>query len=67
MDLTRGIVGIVDTRMIVEDMVVDMTVGDKFDIVEGKIVGDFGLHKHILANFVKVGFGFIEEAKLAMA
>jgi len=68
MDLIEGIVGIVDMEMIVEDMAVDMTVEDTIDIVvEGKIVGDFGLHKHILTNFVKVGFGFSKEAKPTMA
>ena len=45
-------------------MVVNMT--DKIDIVEGKIVGEIGLHNHILANFVKFGFGSIEEAKPSM-
>ena len=67
MDLIEGIVGIADM-----EIVVDMTVEDNIDIVvdmvvEDKIVGEVGLHKHILANFVKVGFGFAEEAKPAMA
>ena len=72
MDLIRGIVGIDDMEMVVEDMDVDMTIENNIDIVvdmfvEGKIVEEVGLHKHILANFVKVGFDFSEEAKLAMA
>jgi len=65
MDLIEWIIGIVDMGMIVEDMVFYMI--DKIDIVEGKIVEEVGLHKNILSNFVKVGFGFDEEAKLAMA
>jgi len=44
MDLIEGISGIVDM-----EMGFDMTVDDKIDIVvEGKIVGEVGLHKHIL-------------------
>ena len=65
MDLIEGIVGIVDMEMIFEDMVVDMT--DKIDVVEGKNFGEVELHKLIPANFVKVGFGFAEEAKPSMA
>lgn len=64
MDLIEWIVGIVDMEMIVEDVVVDMM--DKTDVVEGKIVEQVGLHKHILTKFVKVGFGFTEEAKPGM-
>lgn len=64
MDLIEGIAGIADMELIVEDMVVDMI--DKIDIDEGKIVREVDLHKHILTNFVKVGFGSAEEAKLAM-
>ena len=48
MDLIEGIVGIADMEMIVEDLAVDMA-------VEGKIVGEVGLHKNILRNFVRVG------------
>ena len=67
MDLIERIVGITDMEMIVEDMdfYMDMIVVDM--VVESKIVGEVELHKHILTNFVKVGFGFAEEAKLAMA
>jgi len=63
MDLIEGIVGIVDMERIVEDMAIDMTVGDKIDIVEGKIVGEGGLHSHILANFVKFGFVLLRRPK----
>ena len=43
MDVIDGIVGIVDMEMIVEDMVVDMIVEDKIDIVvEGKILRRLG-------------------------
>ena len=50
-------------EMIVVDMAIDMM--DKIDIIEGKIFAEVGLHNHILANFLKVGFGFAKEAKLA--
>lgn len=74
MDLIEGLSRIVDMEMIVEDMVVGIIIEDKIDIivdmaVEGKNVGEVGIHNHILTNFVKVGFGvgFAEEVKLAMA
>lgn len=72
MDFIEGISGITKLEMVIEDMIVDMIVEDNIDIVvdmvvEGKIFGEVGLHKHILAKFLKVDFGFAEEAKPAMA
>jgi hypothetical protein len=49
------------------DMVVGMAVDKAIDMVVGKAVGMADFLEHTLANHEEVGFGSVEEAKLAKA